>query len=286
MNIDELVTKAIEVGFEDVHSIRDLARMAVHLQPVDSETEPAHFGSRLGGLPALPVSQQWPHRNGRSLSFIGQVALGLQPRCITKEGFPGRGLLLFFYDVEQFAWGFDPRDADCFTVIHVPNPGSELTISQWPADLSDNARFISCNLSSGRLVATLPPEESILVEGLGLYPEQRDAYLDLLESISNQEEWALRTLLGGYPDQIQGDMMVECELVANGLYCGDGSAYEDERMPTFRRQACDWRLLFQVPSVEEAGMMWGDQGCLYYWIRDEDLHQCRFDRSWMILQCG
>lgn len=73
-------------------------------------------------------------------------------------------------------------------------------------------------------MATLPPEESVLVDELGLYQERRDTYLDLIESICNQEEWALRTLLGGYPDQIQGDMMVECELVGNGLYCGDGSA--------------------------------------------------------------
>lgn len=38
-------------------------------------------------------------------------------------------------------------------------------------------------------------------------------------------------------------------------------------------------------------MSWGfdpeDAGsCLYYWIRDEDLRACRFDRAWMILQCG
>jgi uncharacterized protein YwqG len=33
-------------------------------------------------------------------------------------------------------------------------------------------------------------------------------------------------------------------------------------------------------------MMWGDAGCLYYWIRAEDLRARRFDRAWMILQCS
>jgi uncharacterized protein YwqG len=81
-------------------------------------------------------------------------------------------------------------------------------------------------------------------------------------------------------------MMLECALVAGGLYCGDARAYQDPRLPTFRKQARDWRLLLQVPSVDAAGMMWGDLGCLYYWIRDKDLKERRFERCWMILQCA
>lgn len=33
-------------------------------------------------------------------------------------------------------------------------------------------------------------------------------------------------------------------------------------------------------------MMWGDVGRLYYWIRREDLAQRRFDKVWLVLQCG
>ena len=33
-------------------------------------------------------------------------------------------------------------------------------------------------------------------------------------------------------------------------------------------------------------MMWGDMGCLYFWIRESDLAAQRFDDAWMILQCG
>jgi len=32
--------------------------------------------------------------------------------------------------------------------------------------------------------------------------------------------------------------------------------------------------------------MWGDLGRIYYWIRDDDLAARRFDRSWLVLQCG
>ena len=132
----------------------------------------------------------------------------------------------------------------------------------------------------------LPPWESVLIEDLNLDPEQLNAYQDLLEKTCGDDAWSSRGLLGGYPDQIQGDMMLECALVAAGLGSSNTAAYEDPRLPVIRNHAREWRLLLQVPSAEAAGMMWGDAGCIYYWIREEDLKARCFDRSWMILQCG
>ena len=81
-------------------------------------------------------------------------------------------------------------------------------------------------------------------------------------------------------------MQLECRLVANGLYCGNASGYRDPRAALLRPGAADWRLLFQVDSQDEAGMMWGDLGRRYYWIRHEDLTARNWDRTWLILQCG
>ena len=125
-----------------------------------------------------------------------------------------------------------------------------------------------------------------MVEDLKLDQQQLDAYRGVLEAVSPDDAWSSRGLLVGYPDQIQGDMMLECALVSAGLSSGDSTAYHDSRLPLFRSQARDWRLLLQVPSAEPAGMMWGDVGCLYYWIREDDLRARRFERAWMILQCG
>jgi uncharacterized protein YwqG len=33
-------------------------------------------------------------------------------------------------------------------------------------------------------------------------------------------------------------------------------------------------------------MMWADLGRVYFWIREEDLRERRFERAWAILQCG
>jgi uncharacterized protein YwqG len=41
-----------------------------------------------------------------------------------------------------------------------------------------------------------------------------------------------------------------------------------------------------LDTDDDAGMMWGDGGMLYFWIRREDLEKSRFDRCWMILQCS
>lgn len=80
-------------------------------------------------------------------------------------------------------------------------------------------------------------------------------------------------------------MSLECALVSAGLSCGDGEAYADPRLPAFRKNARDWQLLLQVPSAEKAGMMWGDMGCLYYWIPEAALLTRNFGAAWMISQC-
>jgi len=279
MNLTDLVDAAGDCGFDDVEFIERAARPAALLRPTGAPpVSPAD--SRIGGVPWLPAGIEWPRRDGRPLAFIAQIDLASQPRGLAGQGLPSTGMLLFFYDATQTTWGFDPKDAGSFAVIHVDTPGPPAS-PEWPADVPPDARFRPVAISSEETVL-LPPWESVLIEDLELDEEQAEAYQNLLEQTEGDED---QCLLGGYPDQIQGDMTLECALVAAGLYCGDATAYQDPRLPAFRRDALDWRLLLQVPSVDAAGMMWGDAGLLYYWIRDEDLRARRFDRSWLILQC-
>jgi hypothetical protein len=55
-------------------------------------------------------------------------------------------------------------------------------------------------------------------------------------------------------------MQVECQLVSNGLYCGDLSGYQDPRAKELRNGAAEWRLLVQIDSLDEAGMTRGTPG--------------------------
>lgn len=80
-------------------------------------------------------------------------------------------------------------------------------------------------------------------------------------------------------------MDMECQLVTNGFYCGNGTNLEDSRSQELASGVKDWKLLIQIDSDQKSGMDWCDAGRLYYWIRTQDLLQERFDRAWMVLQC-
>src|SRR5262245_22830513 len=213
MNVDELVACAREYGFEDLAAIRRLARRAIVLMP-GRRVESSSGGSRLGGLPLLPPSITWPTCGERSLSFVAQIDLASHA-TVGELGLPSTGLLLFFYDADQEAWGYEPADAGEFAVLHVP-AGSEASAARWPEDLPRGARFPACGLS-GEVSVWLPSWDSVLVEDLALADEQRYAYQDLTESTQGGDSFANRAVLGGHPDEIQGDVMLNCALVAAGF---------------------------------------------------------------------
>jgi uncharacterized protein YwqG len=92
--------------------------------------------------------------------------------------------------------------------------------------------------------------------------------------------------MGGHPNEVQGPVDLEAQLVSNGIYCGDAKGYNEGRKRGLDAGAADWKLLLQVDSEERAGMMWGDMGRLYFMIHKGDLQHRRFDDVWLILQCG
>jgi uncharacterized protein YwqG len=67
---------------------------------------------------------------------------------------------------------------------------------------------------------------------------------------------------------------------------GDPAGYEGPRARALQAGARDWRLLLQLDTDEDLGVMWGDAGTIYFWIREADAAACRFDQSWVILQCS
>jgi len=99
-------------------------------------------------------------------------------------------------------------------------------------------------------------------------------------------EGSINRLLGN-PDPVQGDMQRECQLASNGIYCGDDNYISKPEAQALLPGSADRRLLLQVDSFEEeAGMMWGDVGRLYYWLTEHDLRSHKWSNTWMVLQCG
>jgi uncharacterized protein YwqG len=237
--------------------------------------------SRLGGSPDLPPDAPWPaDEDGAPLSFIAQLDMRQMTAHDVEGILPRAGLLSLFYAAaSQRAWGFDPADHDAWAVIHITD-AAEVKPREAPGAVPAEGRFAAVGLSP-EAELTFVPWESFAIEGLGMTREELRAYAHVLPAGDS----TIHRLLG-HPDPVQGDMQLECQLVANGLYCGNASGYRDPRAARLRPGAADWRLLFQADSQDEAGMMWGDLGRLYYWIRHQDLAAGNWDRTWLILQCG
>ena len=276
--------------------LRSLAKQGIRLNiagPAPTETA----ATRFGGVPDVPADFQWPAFTTatfdddavlpRPLAFLAQFHCADLAPLDRAHLLPETGLLSFFYELGSQRWGFDPADRGCARVFWFPEP-AELAPASFPADLPEEYRL---------------PVMGIELSEETSYPDAEDFYVNRPDRDYDWEPyWEARAVLGmdedppedrsrllGWPDVIQGSFFRECELTARGHYLGSGPADlspEDARAE--RDAAENWQLLFQLGTVEADGfeLMFGDCGRVYFCIRKEDLAARRFDRVWLILQCG
>lgn len=88
--------------------------------------------SHIGGDPNLPADTPWPERNGRRLALLARVSLSEIQQAQRLTWLPPDGALLFFYDVDEQRWGFDPKDRGGAAVLHVPDLPAPLTVFEEP----------------------------------------------------------------------------------------------------------------------------------------------------------
>ncbi len=235
--------------------------------------------SHLGGSPRLPGGVSWPEWQGRRLGFLARLSLPEVHRARKLEWLPPDGALLFFYDVEEQPWGFDPKDKGSCAVLHVPDLDEPLASS---ADAAEDEYFPQMNVEF-REIAIYPSTDRPAVDVLDLSDEERERYWELLDSPFRGMP---KHQVAGLPAPVQGDYMeLECQLASNGLYCGNQTGYNDPRAKALGSGAADWRLLLQLDTDDDA-VMWGDCGTLYFWIRVNEAAAGNFDNPWLVLQCS
>lgn len=268
---------------------------------IDSRFVPAQGklavgASKFGGRPDVPADFVWPvfetdtreddQVKERPLAFLAQFDCA-QLAPLDPEGLlPKEGLLSFFYELESQRWGYDPKDAGCARVFWFEGP---LAPAEFPAELAEDFRLpeMAAQLSG----ATDAPDFQDACPALE-YPWTANDYriFDQARRELGMDYPANRSQLLGWPDIIQNNMTLQCELISRGYYLG-GSW---EKIPLEERSALrtpsvrDWQLLFQLDTVENGDfeLMFGDCGRIYFYIRREDLAQRRFDRVWLIQQCS
>lgn len=132
---------------------------------------------------------------------------------------------------------------------------------------------------------TIPPFGSTDYEQLRLTEAQGNSYFEMTQQLQEAYDPPINRVLG-YPDQVQGDVKWAAQMVSNGIYLGDLSSHGDPRVARLEKGVRDWVLLFQMDSDSAPGMMWGDEGRLYFTIKEADLKAGKFENVWCELQCG
>lgn len=261
--------------------IKKLEKNSISIYTQKKEDDLINIGdSKIGGLPDLPKNIKIPKWKNKSLSFIAQFNLNEISKYDLDNLLPKSGFLYFFYNQEQETWGFDPKDKNSFKVLYYDVPIKNLVRIKKPDDLG--VIYQSCILSY-KNIKNIPPYESEYINSIKLNDLESDDYFNLETKINGE---GIIHKLFGYPNQIQGDMQYECPLVTKGLYLGDTSGYNDPRVQEYEKDYDKWLLLLQIDSDENAGMMWGDVGRIYFWIKKEDLLNKTFENVWVILQCS
>ncbi|MEW2143316.1 YwqG family protein [Micromonospora vinacea] len=239
----------------------------------------------LGGEPELPDDLAWPVWEGHGpLSFIASVDCAELPRVVTEMGFPVDGRLLFFHfdgrydDGEAMVFASDPGSQAGTRVVYVPS-GQACAERATPEGLEPYKRV----WLASRVVSTAPSyDHPVLHDAFGAgfsqvaepeHPLRRRKFRSAL----SPGEGPLHQI-GGYAWPVQGDVEYEVAQAALG-----GSV--DWRDPALTSEASRWVLLAQFDSDDNATMMWGDVGMLYWLIRPDDLAARRFDRAMFTWQC-
>lgn len=237
-----------------------LAELNARAQPCVRLVPGGAGRSRLGGVPDLAGA--WPRYEGRPLSCVAQLDLAELRAVGGPDWLPDQGRLLFFYELEHGGWGIGPEDAGSSVVIHETGP---VVAAVEPDDLPHDFRIPAYPVALVRDVS-FPSEERLPIDWAGLDAASVKA---LQQAIDDLLPPSPAHQIGGYPFPVQNDEMeAECQRVAGG---GSG-------------EAADWRLLLQLDTDDDAGMMWCDVGTLYFWIREQDARAGDFSNIWMILQ--
>ncbi|MBZ6475151.1 YwqG family protein [Streptomyces griseocarneus] len=239
---------------------------------------------RLGGLPELPEGEAWPVWEGHGpLAFVASVDCAALPAHALDIPLPFDGTLSFFYFDGQIDGG------EAYVAPDEPDTWAGARVLYVPAGVAVTERAVPEGLEAYpevpltvRLEPTAPTiwhpvvqktftEFSTQDSADGGWPE---AFTDALYDHSAGPGHRV----GGHADPVQNPVELE---IAHGAL-GENVRWDDPRID---EEAEGWVLLAQFDTDDDADMMWGDCGALYWLIRPRDLAERRFDRAMFTMQC-
>ncbi|MFN3195666.1 MAG: DUF1963 domain-containing protein [Chlorobiota bacterium] len=239
-----------EFNEQNLNSITDLEKLVkplirkatkLEIQPASILYENSQLDSHFGGHPYFEKGEEWPKgSNGKNLDFIFQIFNS--PKLELPKSIE---LVQFFYNWEEFPWD---TENDGWLVKIYKNVIIENTeFIAKPQDLNES-KF--CKLEF-KPTLTLPDWEGIdLIENdvsrlsCALNEDEPwDSYDQIVTKLIGEQNY--QSQLGGYPKWVQGE-----------------STPKD-------KEGNPMRLLFQIDSDDNAGLMWGDVGLIYVFYDEQ-----------------
>jgi uncharacterized protein YwqG len=224
----------------------------------------------------------------RPLSFIAQLDFAELDRVDELDrDIPRVGRLLFFFDAEQQLIGFDSAGWD---LSYNTAASADLIRADPPQDLisSPERTYFEPLECASRFGTSIVPLWGYDYPIARVDDPDHDAFADWyfkpLADVPHGFAASYDHRVGGHPHQIQNDMQFDLQLIASGLSLTPEN-YHGVTAEKMRAGGKDWVLLLQISSDDKNGMLWGDSGNLYVWIRRDDLRARRFEKAWVILQC-
>ena len=253
-----------------------LHKPAIRIIKTDKKTT-----SKFGGEPYADSDQFiWPESKGKPMAFLAQLDLSKIAKQYKYDWLSDQGFLLFFYDVIEMPWGFDPKDRGQWAVLYQKT--CEIKID-YPKQIDAFSKLKESFIDFKR-VEILPDCDDESVKVRNLTDEEIDLYIE--EYADTGDDSPLHQV-GGFPSPVQGNYMeLESHLASHGIYLGDGKGYECAKAKAIEAGAKEWKLLFQFDSDDDLDVMWGDCGMIYFWVQESKSRAEKFDNAWLILQCG
>ena len=246
--------------------------------------------SKIGGKPFLPKEINWfrntfmgEENNGKPLSFLAQFNMEELLKFDLDHMLPKKGMLYFFYDFYEEPIGCMTKEKNGAKIFFYDGNMEELEEQAFPQDLNKEFCIPQFNIHfSTRYEVPMCEEYREIMQDNIRYDDYNSELDSLCLNRNNDEEV---TKILGYADLCQGSMLLQCEMIRNGIDCNDFKylKYQNKYIDA----SAEWILLFQIDTISNSDfeLMFGDCGRLYFYIRKEDLKEKNFEKGWFISQC-
>ncbi|GAC1584547.1 MAG: hypothetical protein NVS3B20_14430 [Polyangiales bacterium] len=250
--------------------VLSLRKQAIRLVLSPSDDQAIAVGaSKVGGLPDLPASVEWPILNERPLSFLAQIRLDEASSFDQDALLPKTGLLSFFLESRPIlaSSGAEKNVAPMGLILHGASDPAMLSRAKEPSFPSASA-----SASASSTLPIVHRASAVSFATMGSFPREMSPFM-VIEGIHKSERAAYRALLEEVRQSPDADRARSSRQPADKML---GYAdFDDEHQVTDG----DSRLLLQLSPPSPDGAL---QACVSFFGQDAAIRAGNFRNARLI----